>query len=70
MKPARKLSKRYLNLVDRVRKIDENAADYLLYEAPHLPGFADYPKLCSVFAWTETPQGHAYWENIAQQLGE
>ena len=64
-------------LIEAVRAIDENAAEYLEHEAPKLNSYGSgegdvfnaFP-LDSIMAWSETPQGHDYWRNIRNLLGE
>ena len=63
----------YVELVVKVRKIDPDAADYL--ESKELRktggcGFQYRGNLSSVMVWFATPQGHDYWENIAEKLWE
>lgn len=60
----------YVELVGKVRKIDPAAADYL--ESKELrknKSFVYSGDIFSSFSWLITPQGHAYWHNIAQRLG-
>ena len=63
-----KLSNDYLKLVIRVRELDEDAADYLVDEAPKLGSFRDRGSLMLTFDWPETPQGDLYWRELAEQL--
>jgi hypothetical protein len=58
----------YNDLADRVRKVDADAADYLLEEAIKLPCFCYSDILISCFNWSKTPQGHEYWFNINEEL--
>jgi hypothetical protein len=69
-KPKFKLTREYRSLVARVRKIDKEAADYMLYSASALPCFVDDRSLVNSFAWDDTPQGHSYWSEIFTKLGE
>ena len=61
----------YQLLIDRVRKVDSDAADYMLYVLPVIPWtenknlcFAPRQDLASCFRWAWTPQGHRYWRRI------
>ena len=59
-------------LIEKVREIDQAAADYLRNEAPKLDRYAgggeDNISLDSIMAWPETPQGLAYWDDINEKL--
>ena len=61
-------------LIEKVRKIDPKAAEYLEKEAPKLPRYVtpggETSGLSGIIYWETTPQGHNYWESIARQLGE
>ena len=54
----------YSGLIDRVRKIDSKAADYMENGARALQGFSPGVLLLSCFAWSDTPQGHPYWKAL------
>lgn len=58
----------YADLIERVRAIDSDAADYLnLYaykKVYFVPGF----DLSRCFVFDETPQGHKYWWGIYEML--
>ena len=66
----------YLDLVRRVQDIDEEAARWMIEEAPEvgLPAkwdsrhhiYADM--LNESFSWTDSPQGWHYWHGIERQL--
>ena len=61
----------YLQLVEKVRTIDPEAAEYMIFHAPHmdtLGGFKLTGDLSYAFRWFETPQGYAYWEKIYRKL--
>lgn len=58
----------YKGLIERVRRIDRQAAEYLENEAPSLMWFLYDAKLGRCFLWCETPQGHDYWERINELL--
>lgn len=60
----------YVNLCFRVKEIDENAFLFLMHEAPLLDRFGLHGSLGYCFLWDATPQGHSYWYNIAEKLGE
>jgi len=59
-------------LVERVRKIDSDAADYL--EGDEIRntdgGMSECGDLYGVMMWDATPHGFSYWHNIATQLTE
>lgn len=59
-----------VDVIDAVREIDSDAADYLENEAPKLDTwFSDNDDhLDFMFTWADTPQGHDYWENIFIEL--
>lgn len=54
----------YNELVIRVRGIDPEAAEYLLYEAPKLYKFRPEDSLFNCFYWDNTPQGDNYWKKL------
>jgi hypothetical protein len=58
----------YLELVERVRVIDEDAADYMLDDARALKDFEPLCNLAYVFTWADSPQGHDYWSEISRKL--
>lgn len=61
----------YQDLIERVRKIDEDAAEYLAGdEVKRLPTFAQEDMLTACFFFGYTPQGFTYWYKIAALLGE
>ena len=62
------LSKEYERLIKKVAKIDEEAAKFLKEEMPKLPGFIDCGSLGGVIHWSDTPQGHSYWQEIDMTL--
>ena len=51
----------YEKLIERVRQIDESAADYLKTVDPGEPGTSH---LSMVMIWEDTPQGWEYWNSI------
>jgi hypothetical protein len=56
-------------LIQKVRAIDEAAAQWLRTQAPKLPSFdSTAESLNTVMRWRETPQGWAFWANIWRQL--
>ena len=63
----------FQKLRNRIRKVNPEAASKLksyctLYGSNkpiHLTG-----KLMSCFTWTKTPEGHKYWQNIFNLIGE
>jgi len=54
----------YSGLIDRVRKIDSKAADYMQSEARALLRFSPGVSLLNCFAWSDTPQGRPYWKAL------
>jgi len=58
----------YLDLVERTRQLDPNAAQYLMYEAQHLDSFRPKDNLNDCFTWSATPQGDDYWEHLYYQV--
>ena len=60
----------YQELIERVRKIDKEAAEYLEEEAMLLPYFTPKAILRYCFFYTDAPQGQLYWQNLSKQLGE
>lgn len=74
-----KLPQAYLDLCDRVREIDEDAAKWMIEEAPKkgdgfwpISGLGDWSEesqgIEDAFLWTDTPQGHEYWRNLHAKL--
>lgn len=56
-------------LIDKVEKINPEAAEYLRTEVPKLPSFnAGRKDLITLFLWNDSPQGREYWNNIWKQL--
>ena len=60
----------YQELIERVRKIDKEAAEYLERDAPVLKSFAPADNLHACFIWATTPKGEQYWNNLSYLLGE
>jgi hypothetical protein len=62
----------YKELVDKVRTIDKDAADFLLsfnvLNGEFSCNFKFSGALGSLFFWHRTPQGHTYWSNINDKL--
>lgn len=58
----------YEELIDEVRIIDQDAADYLANGAKDLPDFHPSKYLDEAFAWEDTPQGGAYWARLLRLL--
>ena len=66
----------FRRLVAEVRKIDRQAADYLVAESKragsHIHGKVSGDGMCKVLSrlmvWETTPQRHDYWSNIAEQI--
>lgn len=62
--------KHYYELIERVRAIDEDAAEYMLAEAPLIGdiNFVDDANVDECFMWDQTRQGHEYWQRIHMKL--
>jgi hypothetical protein len=58
----------YLALIERVRAIDPEAAEYLEGPCRDLDDFEPGWDLMAVMVWSDTPQGHEYWCNICDLL--
>lgn len=58
----------YYGLIDRVAKIDIQAAMYLRYDAQNLELFGHDGDISHVMYWADTPQGFDYWADIADKL--
>ena len=54
------MSREFTELVNRVRRIDPLAAEYLLMHHPN----TEVGDLSGVMLWSKTPQGHEYWRRI------
>ena len=64
-------SDQYLALIEKVRVIDEAAAEYMIKDAPKLSSFNCHAiALGACFMWRETKQGYSYWAEIAKKLNE
>lgn len=68
------MTKEFRDLIDRVAKIDVEAAKYLETEVHKLPSFhrpvyteCTLPRL---FIWDSSPQGRRYWLEINEKLEE
>jgi hypothetical protein len=63
-------------LIERVRKIDAEAAEYLERDAPQTAYYACYGPdddrvtLENVMLWNSTPQGREYWSEINNKLNK
>jgi hypothetical protein len=60
--------KGYSKLIENVRIISKDAAEYLETKAPKLEGFSYRRDLNSCFMWSKTPQGFTYWNNLNEAL--
>jgi len=58
----------YQELIERVRMLDAEAAEYLDTKACVLNGRVLTNVLACSFIWDCTPQGQAYWEAIDEKL--
>jgi hypothetical protein len=60
---------KYLDLVERVSRIDKDAAEYILNRAPtECKPFNYVSELGGAFVWDKTPQGQKYWQEINRKL--
>lgn len=66
------MAENYEALIEEVRVIDEDAANYMEGDAKKLPDFIAGDgcsnQLVTVFPWRDTPQGQDFWRNIDTQL--
>ena len=62
--------KAYLELIVKVAMHDIEAAVYMQTEMREIQDFEPDRSLLAVVVWADTPQGHAYWENLAQKIGQ
>lgn len=58
----------YLELINKVAKIDIEAAVYMQHEMRELEGFEPDGSLWCVITWHDTPQGRGYWAEIVSQI--
>lgn len=58
----------YQKLITKVAKINPTAAEYMQHEMRNLDNFDTSDSLWEVVIWSETPQGHAYWSRICNQI--
>lgn len=58
----------YQRLIAKVAKINPTAAEYMRHDMRNLEGFDTSDSLWGVICWSETPQGHVYWADIANQI--
>ena len=74
----REYGKDYQALIDKVARIDCDAANSLLHVAPAMPhrrqphgslfDFDPNDCVCKCFYWYSTPQGVKYWGNIDMEV--
>jgi hypothetical protein len=65
---ASKNEQAYLALIERVRKISPEAAEYMEGDARKLPTFQADDRLGHAFHWQDTPQGDTFWWGINWEL--
>jgi len=58
----------YAMLCSRVRRIDKKAAKYMIKESIKLKNFVFCSILSKCFVWSDTRQGHVYWNTIDRAL--
>jgi len=67
----KQLTNQYLKLVEEVRKIDVQAAEYMLNEVPKLSFFnVNASGISGIFDWERTPQGTQFWAKIGRQTDQ
>lgn len=60
----------YEKIKEAVFKVDQKAAN-ALDDLRHLHGcLCETPYLDSLFRWSDSPQGHAYWANVAARIDD
>lgn len=62
------LPSEYLELCERVRKINPKAARWMLNEAPKQPSFKARGDLFECFTWSSTPQTTVFWYQMYERL--
>lgn len=60
----------YKKLIERVRQVNQEAAEYMEIEARKLEGFRPSSRLTGAFIWAITPQGWPYWEDIRSKIAQ
>jgi hypothetical protein len=58
----------YNLLLKEIEAINLEAAHFLKTKGHTLPLFCKAEHLSSCFSWALSPQGHDYWEEIADQI--
>ena len=56
------------NLLERIERIDPEAARYIREDAPRLDSYRESSDLLGLFLWNLTPQGGVYWADIYNTL--
>lgn len=62
------IDKRFLNLLEQLKQIDEEAVSWILNEGVKLSSFKESNSLQNVFCWCDTPQGSYYWKQLNEEL--
>src|SRR6266581_2031390 len=58
----------HIGLIARVRLVDEDAADYLLYKAPTTKHYKKDDILTACIVWDDSPQGFDFWYEVNKKL--
>ena len=65
------VEREFAALVERVRKINPEAAELLAKrDFPPEANFHPSHRLAFCLVWRETPQGHSFWQTISVKLQE
>jgi len=62
--------KAYLELIVKVAMHDIEAAVYMQTDMREIEDFEPDGNLGAVVYWGKTTQGHGYWENLANKIGQ
>lgn len=61
--------RKFLQLIEEVRKVDPRAADFLeSKDARKIRFFKEKENINDCFLWVNAPQGHEYWRKIAEAI--
>lgn len=62
--------KAYLELINKVAEYDIQAAVYMQSGMRKIEGFEPDGNLYCVVYWEDTTQGHDYWYELTQKIGQ
>lgn len=65
---SKEINVKFIELVGRIRAIDSGAADWIMDNQLILDKESN--TLCDLFNWDKSKQGHLYWNEISNRLGE